>query len=679
MIRFFQKREFIKNILAVFVILIMLSSSLFPLFIPKKAEASVPIHCTMGLDFNCVKEAILDLLARVLVSSLIRSLTNSIIGWIQGNGGTNVGYVGNFEDEFRRQIDGRAGEFLNNLAGVNLCGNIGFHLQINLRTHPGFRDYFQCTLTDIVDNVDNFFQDFGNGGWNALMNTVFVPKNNPYGAFLIGLDKKIDAEQGLLESLHRRLLSGIGYEGVRVQEKHCTDTPLVGPLPEGTEETEENGQYCYTETVTKTPGHLVADMLNRTVGSGYDFAFVVDEIDEAIETIILTLINELINSTLEGIFNPSLSDLPDVDVDDPTTLHITTTSLPDGEVGVQYNFQLVATNGVPPYSWSLSSGSLPAGLTLNGTGVISGTPQKEGILGFNIKVADSFGATDLQSLSLTIDAGHFSAHTPGVGGCITVDTLSPGAEAPELDPSTTVSLPEGTKEKGYCVHLALSPGVGTTGGTWTTKVTEGALPPGLTLYQAEGGATPPANQHPEISGFPTTGGKYDFTVTDILVITEDESPSTTGWKQDYSITVSSLSSTDASTDSSIATSPLSPPPPPPPLPPKSQSQSQQKETVSMKPSITSLIPFLGPIGTKITLTGTNFTDENRIYFGGYHAATIRKQDGTMSFNVPSVSCFAIVTPKQNCNIPSPNPGNYNVSVINSNGTSNNVVFTVTAP
>ena len=57
------------------------------------------------------------------------------------------------------------------------------------------------------------------------------------------------------------------------------------------------------------------------------------------------------------------------------TLMITTGSLPNGQVNVPYNATLAASGGTTPYTWSLTSGTLPAGLTLNAsTGTISGTP-----------------------------------------------------------------------------------------------------------------------------------------------------------------------------------------------------------------------------------------------------------------------------------------------------------------
>src|SRR2546423_13329625 len=82
---------------------------------------------------------------------------------------------------------------------------------------------------------------------------------------------------------------------------------------------------------------------------------------------------------------------------------ITTTSpLPGGTVGVPYSQTLIATGGTTPYTWSRSSGNLPAGLTLSDAGVISGTPTATGKADFKVVVTDSRSKTDSQMLSITI-------------------------------------------------------------------------------------------------------------------------------------------------------------------------------------------------------------------------------------------------------------------------------------
>src|ERR1700680_879145 len=68
---------------------------------------------------------------------------------------------------------------------------------------------------------------------------------------------------------------------------------------------------------------------------------------------------------------------------------ITTTSpLPTATVGVSYSVQLNATGGVSPYTWTANT-SLPAGLSLSQSGLISGTPTQAGSSVSSITVRDA--------------------------------------------------------------------------------------------------------------------------------------------------------------------------------------------------------------------------------------------------------------------------------------------------
>lgn len=86
----------------------------------------------------------------------------------------------------------------------------------------------------------------------------------------------------------------------------------------------------------------------------------------------------------------------------PQAPFITTTSLPDGKVGVAYSQALAAT-GTTPITWTLESGSLPAGLSLSSSGIISGTPTTAGTFTFTVKATNSAGS-DTQELSIVIQA-----------------------------------------------------------------------------------------------------------------------------------------------------------------------------------------------------------------------------------------------------------------------------------
>ncbi|MDA1194958.1 MAG: matrixin family metalloprotease [Planctomycetota bacterium] len=87
----------------------------------------------------------------------------------------------------------------------------------------------------------------------------------------------------------------------------------------------------------------------------------------------------------------------------PAALVITTTNLPGGSVGTPYaTTQLVAANVQGTPVWTVDSGTLPSGLTLSGTGMVSGTPESTGSFAFVARVDDE-AAMDTQSLVVAVD------------------------------------------------------------------------------------------------------------------------------------------------------------------------------------------------------------------------------------------------------------------------------------
>ncbi|MBI5376969.1 MAG: putative Ig domain-containing protein [Candidatus Schekmanbacteria bacterium] len=82
---------------------------------------------------------------------------------------------------------------------------------------------------------------------------------------------------------------------------------------------------------------------------------------------------------------------------------ITTSTLSNPTSGKAYSTTIKATGGVKPYTWSVISGSLPAGLSLSTDGVISGTPTVKGTFNFTVQVADGYGTAPVsKAMKLTV-------------------------------------------------------------------------------------------------------------------------------------------------------------------------------------------------------------------------------------------------------------------------------------
>jgi hypothetical protein len=169
--------------------------------------------------------------------------------------------------------------------------------------------------------------------------------------------------------------------------------------------------------------------------------------------------------------NSSTKQLSLTVVDAPVTI---TSSVPlaPASLGVPYSLQLTAAGGRSNYLWSLASGTVPAGLTLSATGVLSGTPTRATSYSFTIRVT-SGTTTVTKAFSMTITSA--------------------------LKVSTT-ALADGTVDVAYSVSLAATGG--TTPYAWDINATQ--LPPGLSVSGVK------------IVGVPTQTGRWpiDMRVTD---------------------------------------------------------------------------------------------------------------------------------------------------------------------
>ena len=162
----------------------------------------------------------------------------------------------------------------------------------------------------------------------------------------------------------------------------------------------------------------------------------------------------------------------------PPTIAIAPTTLSNGTVAAAYSQAITASGGIAPYSYAITAGALPAGLSLSSTGSLSGTPTAGGTFNFTVTATGS-------------STGTGAPHTGSRAYSLVI------APATVTLPPTT--LANGTQ--GLAYSATLNPASGGTS-PYTYAVTAGALPAGLSLSSA--GA---------LSGTPTASGSFNFTVT----------------------------------------------------------------------------------------------------------------------------------------------------------------------
>lgn len=99
-----------------------------------------------------------------------------------------------------------------------------------------------------------------------------------------------------------------------------------------------------------------------------------------------------------------------------TGVQILTASLPSGAMGTSFStVNFSANQGTAPYAWSMYKSTLPAGLTLSASGVLSGIPAVSGSFNIAVRVTDAGGGTDERNYTLVI-AGSPLLPTAGGGG-----------------------------------------------------------------------------------------------------------------------------------------------------------------------------------------------------------------------------------------------------------------------
>lgn len=253
----YNLRTIYKKVVSISLIISVIGIGFLPVF-STRVEAALPVidvpHTAVTAaeaGRKSIKDG-LDLAARILAQTIIQQVVNSTVEWAESGFEGNPAYAVDPKQYFTNIADGVIGDVIYGSDIGFLCSPFQLQVQLALQKHYFQQPVYQCTLSDIVQNIEGFYGDFSQGGWDAWFSMTQVDANNPYGAYL---QARADIDS--------RLASAIGIESQKldwnqgfISWSEC--------LPGGTDP--HTGE-CRPDMrgPTKTPGSIIKSQLDRVL------------------------------------------------------------------------------------------------------------------------------------------------------------------------------------------------------------------------------------------------------------------------------------------------------------------------------------------------------------------------------------------------------------------------------
>ncbi|MDP3934978.1 MAG: hypothetical protein Q8Q46_02070 [Candidatus Giovannonibacteria bacterium] len=281
------------------IIAILITLTLFPpTFLAPKAKALIvhdPIHTAVNLSYwtlDWTKEFALDKIGWYIAKLMVHEISQSIVQWIRtgGQGGSPL-FVRDWEGFLLNIADKAGGKVLEQLKLTALCEP--FALKLRLAFGVGrspIQERLRCTISGVVGNLNNFYNDFSQGGWQRWIEITQTPANNPYMAYFIALDARQMAEASAVNSGRNEAIAAGGFLSL----KKCTVTPTTFSVTDDDTGEESEVSFDKEDCQNTTPGAIVNDQLKKVFGSEIDQLNIADELNE----VLLAAVQQLIHTML---------------------------------------------------------------------------------------------------------------------------------------------------------------------------------------------------------------------------------------------------------------------------------------------------------------------------------------------------------------------------------------------
>jgi len=229
-----------------------------------------------ALTLQGVAKQVFLITTEALKRRLLTLIVDQIIGWIEGEG--KPLFVTDWRQFVADAGNIALGDLIQELGLGFLCSPFGLQVQLSVLRPPRFSQYITCTLDDVVQNIEAFYEDFRQGGWLAYAE-LWQPQNNFYGAVLLAMEER---EQRIAAQTEANVLEAIAGSGFL-----------------GTRKCDATGRFCFITT----PGAQIGALAAKAIGSDIDYLINAQDLAVYVGAIADALINRLIRSGVEGLLS----------------------------------------------------------------------------------------------------------------------------------------------------------------------------------------------------------------------------------------------------------------------------------------------------------------------------------------------------------------------------------------
>lgn len=304
-----------KQFLAVLLCTLIITASLTPLF-ARKAEAQWVVFDPANFTVNTitsvnttlqgpVKEFGLDSIAWILVNMIIERMAASTVNWINSGFKGSPAFISDPSSYYKGIGDGVAGQIIYNHPDLRfMCAPLRAKVQIALTQSyvQPFGNY-QCTLSGVVNNFDNFIDDFYQGGWDGFIEVTQKSQNNPLGLYNQAQNEVNVSVGSALGQKQAELAWGRGFLTFEDCQTTTGESSYINS--EGIPETSNTSS---THCDVKTPGSVIENSLNNALHLSTGRLQVADEINEIVSALLSQLVSKAIGAVGSGLRSLSSPD-----------------------------------------------------------------------------------------------------------------------------------------------------------------------------------------------------------------------------------------------------------------------------------------------------------------------------------------------------------------------------------